>query len=144
LRVPAGGGATEKVSELIADAPKISADGRLAFCRVYDPQKKDLRPGIIATATGALVRYLDLPPGAVQRDASWINGDAEVLIVVSRDGIGNLWAVDVRTGALRPITRYDAEEIATVAVSHDRKRAAIVRGVPSSDLVLLQRTMETQ
>jgi sugar lactone lactonase YvrE len=140
LRVPAAGGPTEKVTELVADAPAISADGRFAFCRVFDPQRKGMRSAVISTETGALVRYLDLPAGATQRSCSWISSDTEILCSVSKGEVGNLWAVPVAGGPPRQVTRFEAEDIGQIALSRDRTRVAILRGTPSADIVLLQRT----
>lgn len=140
LRVPAEGGTVEKVTELIADAPAVSTDGRLLFCRVHDPQRKGLRPAILSAETGALIRYLELPPGASQRSAFWISGDREILLAVSTAGIGNLWALPVAGGPPRQITTFNSDDIARFALSMDRSKVALIRGTPSPELVLLQRT----
>jgi Tol biopolymer transport system component/predicted Ser/Thr protein kinase len=140
LRVPAEGGTVEKVSELIADAPAVSSDGRLIFCRVHDPQRRGLRPAIVSAETGALLRYLELPPGASQRNAFWISGDREILLAVSTAGVGNLWAFPVAGGPPRQVTMFDSDDIARFALSMDRSKAAVIRGTPSPELVLLQRT----
>ena len=79
---------------------------------------------------------LDLPEGH-RREARWGPTDDEVVYLITRDGVSNLWISRLKEGSLTPVTRFESGFITSFEYSPDFKQLAIGRGEVLGDVVLL-------
>ncbi len=87
---------------------------------------------VIPAGGGAMKRYETVPP-----IAAWAPDGRGLIYIDTRGGVSNLMRQTLSGGAPVPLTTFAAEQIFNFAISPDHKRLALVRGLVSSDVVLV-------
>ena len=87
---------------------------------------------VLPAGGGALQRLDTVPPSA-----QWMGDSRGFMYIDTRGGVSNLVRRLITASATVPVTQFTDEQIFNYALSPDHKRAAVVRGRLSSDVVLV-------
>ncbi|MGH9735463.1 MAG: protein kinase domain-containing protein [Candidatus Acidiferrales bacterium] len=137
MRIPTDGGKADKFSNLaIGSSSDISPDGKLVAVTFEESQVEKI--GILDSATGKLIRTLQLDPRSAWTILSFSPDGKSVVYPVRASDVDNLWAqpLDGRPGHL--LTDFTSEHILSFSWSPDGKKLALIRGHSSSDAVLFR------
>ena len=69
--------------------------------------------------------------------ALWSPDSRSLLYVSTARGVSNLWRHPIGGGKALQITKFSNDRIFRYALSHDRRKLAVVRGEVSRDVVLV-------
>ena len=143
FRVPLAGGTPQPLHESLAGAgvtlpegfhePSPSPDGRMVAGHYLDREQRGERMVVITPGKSDGVQTLP----AVPVPAVWMADSRSLLFVQTRRGVSNLWRQPIVGGGAVQVTRFTNERIFRYALSHDRRRWAVVRGDLSRDVVLV-------
>jgi len=135
MDVDGGHQVTLSDAPMLPRAPVISPDGRRIAFMLNDPIDRSIQMVVIPVDGGKPVKRVKVPRlGPMQ----WTpTGDA-VAYIRSDNGVDNLWAQPVGSGAARQVTRFREGRIYQFAWSWSGKQLALVRGNTTSDAVLIR------
>jgi serine/threonine protein kinase len=138
-----GGEASPVLPESAASTifPRISFDGKqLAFVSfTYDSKTSSFEDSIkIVDLNGDKPlqneKQVSLPS---TNNYQW-SPDGKALTYVNRAGIDNLWNISITDKKETPLTDFKSGNLSRFAWSRDGKRLFIIRGIVSSDLILIK------
>jgi serine/threonine protein kinase/Tol biopolymer transport system component len=137
-RVPAAGGEVEEVTRTRALHPAVSPDGQMIAYHYLDPYLDKWGVGIVSFQGGARVTRFDFPPTVAWRCVRWSPDGKSIAYVNSSGGVSDIWLQPSSGGPAKQLTSFKAEEILAFNWSRDGRSLALVRGVRTSDVVLIE------
>jgi Tol biopolymer transport system component/tRNA A-37 threonylcarbamoyl transferase component Bud32 len=110
-----------------------SPDGRMFSGHYPDRERRGERMVVITPGTTeGVVRLPSVPV-----PAAWSPDSRSLLYVSTVRGVSNLWRHPIGGGTAVQVTKFANDRIFRYALSHDRRRLAVVRGEVSRDVVLV-------
>jgi len=137
-KVSTAGGEVVEVARTRALRPAVSPDGQMI---AYDYLDSDLNKwgiGIVSFPGGARVTRFDFPPTVSSRFVRWSPDRQSVAFVNSPGGVSDIWLQPINGGPAKQLTSFKAEQILAFDWSRDGRSLAFVRGVKTSDVVLIE------
>jgi Tol biopolymer transport system component len=142
-RVPLSGGAPVPLTSAITSRPAVSPDGKFFACSYRENNREPSRLAIYAVEGGMPRQVLDIPPTA-DRQTQWAPDSQSLHYIDTRDGVSNIWSLDLHGRPPTPITDFRTDRIFSFAWSDDGKTLALSRGSIASDAVLITTTERSQ
>lgn len=140
-KVSVDGGEPVQVTDTRAMNPAVSPDGGLIAYHYLDSQveKSRWRIGIVSSARSRPLKRFDFPPTVApsQRFVRWSPNGKTIAFVNSPGGLADIWLQPLDGSPAWQLTDFKAEQIIAFDWSHDGSSLAIVRGVETSDVVLI-------
>jgi Tol biopolymer transport system component len=139
-KVPVDGGEPVQLTETRANRPSVSADGKLIAYHYLDPDahKSRWRIGIVSAEGGPRLKQFDFPPTLTWRVVRWSPDRQSIAYANSPGGLSDLWAQPLDGSQPKQLTYFKAEQILAFDWSRDGRSLAFVRGVETSDIVLIE------
>ncbi len=138
-RVSTDGGQAVQLTETRAQRPAVSADGELVAYHYLDPDvaRSRWRIGVVSSKGGPRLKQFDLPPTAVLRVVRWSPDQQAIVFPNTVGGVSDLWVQPLAGPLPNQLTSFNAEQIIAFDWSRDGRSLAFVRGVETSDVVLI-------
>lgn len=141
-KMPIGGGEAVQLTKTTASRPSISPDGKFAAYHYLDSSFEGSRwgIGIISLADGKRIKRFDFPSTVVERLVKWTRDGRAIAFLNSPGGVPNIWTQPIDGGDPKPLTDFKSDSIITFNWTADGSRLAVIRGVESSDVLLINRS----
>lgn len=134
-KVPLMGGTPERLFDFAASNAAIAPDGQQLVCELDHPATKEHGVGIVALATGQLLKFLKLSPAA--GSLAWMP-DGKAILYIDRQSENHQFKLQsIAGGAPRVLLDVPNESLFAVAVSADGRQIAYTSGRITTDLVQL-------
>jgi len=137
-KVPSAGGNEVQVTRTRAWRPAVSADGQMVAYHYLDSDLNKWGIGMVSFPEGARVKRFDFPPTVSSRFVRWSPDRQAIAYVNSTGGVSDIWLQPISGGPAKPLTSFKAEQILAFDWSRDGHSLALVRGVGTSDVVLIE------
>ncbi len=140
-KMPIEGGESIELTKTTASRPSISPDGKFVAYHYLDSSfdKSRWGIGIISLDDGKRVQRFDFPSTVVERLVKWTRDGKAIAFLNSPNGVPNVWTQPLDGGAPKPLTNFPSDSIISFNFSDDGGRIAVIRGVETSDVVLINR-----
>jgi len=135
-RIPSGGGALTRVSELIARLFDVSPDDKKLLVDYYDSTANRYHRGVMTVAEGRLVQTFDFSVTRSGQDFRWMPDGKGIACIQTKKLVSNIWVLPMAAGKLYQLTHFTSDLIFSMAWSKDSRNLAVVRGEVSSNVVL--------
>jgi serine/threonine protein kinase/Tol biopolymer transport system component len=143
-RVPIEGGTPVPVTgeNVNAIAPIVSPDGKWIACSYSSAQYRSATPAavyltaVIPFEGGNPVKVFDLL-GGPENHFGWTPDGHALTYTVTRGGVSNIWSQPLDGGNPVQVTDFKSDQIYFYDWSRDGKQLLVLRGTPSSDVVML-------
>lgn len=138
-KVPTDGGESVQLTKTRAFRPALSPDGEMIAYYYLDPEveKSRWRIGIVSSKGGPQVKRFDFPPTLTWRVIRWSPDRQSIAYANSTGGLNDIWLQPLDGSPPRRLTDFKAEQIITFDWSPDGRTLLFVRGVETSDVVLI-------
>ena len=137
-KMPQEGGASSKLTEIEAQVPVVSPDGKLIAClRNRDGSQYQPKIAVIPFEGGAPIKTLELNAATGARPVRWAADGLSLFYLDARQGNANLWRLPLDGSPAQPVTAFQNEQIWSFDVSRDGKQFLIARGTRTSDVVMI-------
>jgi Tol biopolymer transport system component/serine/threonine protein kinase len=134
-KIPVDGGQPVQLTNKYSKMPVVSPDGKLIACSYWIEQPG--APFVVALIPfdgGEPVKTLDFPNTAVR----WSTDGRSLVYIDTRDTVSNLWSQPIDgVGQPKQLTDWKSERIFEFAWSGDGKQLVLLRGIVTSDVVLI-------
>ncbi|MCM3873683.1 MAG: winged helix-turn-helix domain-containing protein [Pyrinomonadaceae bacterium] len=139
-KVPADGGEPTQLTETRAARPAVSSDGELIAYHYLDPdvEKSRWRIGVVSSKGGARLKQFDFPATMTRRFVRWSPDHQSIVYANNPGGLSDLWAQPLDGSQPKQLTYFKVEQIIAFDWSRDGRSLAFVRGVETSDIVLIE------
>ncbi|HEX7287381.1 MAG TPA: protein kinase [Candidatus Angelobacter sp.] len=138
-KVPIGGGTPVRVTSRLARKASVSPDGHSVVCEDGGDPAKGWRIAILDLKTGNPVRLApEIPAGEGQVPVRWSRDGHKLFFVQTVAGTSNIWEESTHGGVLHQITHFQEGRIFALAPSPDGKSLGFIRGLSTSDAVLVK------
>ena len=139
-KVPAEGGEPEQLTVTRANRPAVSPDGELIAYHFLDPDpdKSRWRIGVVSSEGGPLLKQFDFPPTLTRRFVRWSPDRQSIAYANSPGGLSDIWLQPLDGSPPKQLTDFKAEHILAFDWSRDGRSLAFVRGVETSDVILIE------
>lgn len=140
-KMPIAGGTSTALTKTTASRPSISPDGKLVAYHYLDSSREGSQwaIGVISLDDGKKMKSFDFPPTVVERLVKWTPDGKSIAFLNSPGGVPNVWTQPLEGGAPQPLTTFQSDSIITFNWSADGGKLAVIRGVKTSDVLLLNR-----
>lgn len=140
-KMPIGGGDSEAITKTTASRPSLSPDGRFVAYHYLDSgfEKSRWGIGIINLEDGKRVKRFDFPPTVVERLVKWTRDGRSIAFLNSPGGVPNIWLQPIDGGDPKALTDFPSDDIIAFNWNTDGTRLAVIRGVETSDVILINR-----
>ena len=140
--MPIGGGEPTIITKKTASRPSISPDGKLVAYHYLDSSFERSRwgIGIISLEDGKRVKRFDFPPTVTERIVKWTRDGKGIAFLNSPGGVPNLWLQPLDGGSAEPLSDFPSESIISFNWNADGSQLAVIRGVETSDVLLINRS----
>lgn len=141
-KMPIGGGEPTVITKTTASRPSLSPDGKFAAYHYLDNNSKPSRwgIGIVSLEDGKLVKRFDFPPTVVERLVKWTRDGEGIAFLNSPGGVPNIWLQPLDGSTPKPLTDFPSDNIIAFNWNADGNQLAVIRGVETSDVVLINRS----
>ncbi len=138
-KVAVDGGEAVQLTQTRAVRPAVSPDGAFIAYHFLDPDKDKSRwrIGVVSSQGGQPIKLFDFPPTVVSRVVRWSPDSQSILYVNNPGGPSDIWVQPLDGGAPKQLTNFKAEQIIAFDWSPDGRTLAYIRGVETSDVVLI-------
>jgi eukaryotic-like serine/threonine-protein kinase len=140
-RVRTAGDKPVQLTDKYSNWPVISPDGKSIACSYLEEGAAQWKLAIFSFGGGPPAKAFDMPMPYLQhfvwQRIRWTADGRALTYIDSRGGISNIWSQQVVGGPPKQSTDFKADQIFNFAWSHDGKQLACVRGVVTSDAVLI-------
>jgi DNA-binding winged-HTH domains len=139
-KVAVGGGDPVQLTEKRAMRPAVSPDGALVAYHYLDPDvdKSRWRIGVVSSEGGPRLKQFDFPPTLTWRFVRWSPDQKSIAYANSTDGLYDIWLQPLDGSQPKRLTDFKTEQIIAFDWSRDARSLAFVRGVETSDVVLIE------
>ena len=137
-KVPTAGGDVVEVAGTRAFRPAISPDGQMVAYDYLDSELNKWGIGIVSFEGGSRVTRFDFPPTVTERLVRWSPDGKSIAFANSGSGVSDIWLQPISGGPAKQLTNIKAEQILAFDWSRDGRSLAFVRGVKTSDVVLIE------
>jgi Tol biopolymer transport system component/predicted Ser/Thr protein kinase len=139
-RVPVTGGEPVALTNVPANRPSVSPDGKWLLCRLRStvPGVPLWRTALIPLDGKGSTRYFEAPRYGAPPMLQWHPDGRSILYVDMKNNVSNIWQQDLDGGAPRQLTNLDSGDVFSYAIARDGKRLAIARGEWTRDAVLVR------
>ena len=138
-KVPADGGEAVQLTETRAFRPAVSPDGGMIAYHYLDPdaERSRWRIGVVSSEGGRRLKQFDLPPTLTWRFVRWSPDRQTIAYANSPGGLSDIWLQPLDGSPPKQLTNFNAEQIIAFGWSQDGRSLAFVRGVKTSDVILI-------
>lgn len=141
-KVSVDGGEPVQVTDTRAMNPAVSPDGELIAYRYLDSQveKSRWRIGVVSGEGSRPLKRFDFPPTVApsERLVRWSPDRQSIAYANNPGGLSDIWLQPLDGSPPRQLTNFKAEQIIAFDWSRDGRSLAFVRGVQTSDVVLIE------
>lgn len=132
-----------RLTETRANRPAVSPNGEMIAYHFLDPDPdmSRLRIGIVSSRGGLPLKRFDFPPPVApgQRMVRWSPDGQATAFSNGARGASEIWLQPLNGDPPRRLTDFKAEQIISFDWSRDGKSLAVVRGVATSDVILIDK-----
>lgn len=141
-KMPLVGGDPIKITKTKASRPSVSPDGKYVAYHYLDSSSEGLRwgVGINNIETGERIQRFDFPPSVVERLVKWTRDGRSIAFLNSPNGVPNIWLQPLDGRPATPLTDFASDNIIAFNWNADGRQLAVIRGVETSDVVLINRS----
>jgi len=138
-KVPTEGGESVQLTERHASRPAVSPGGEMITYHNLDSDLDKSRwgIGIVSSEGGRRLKRFDFPPTVARRFVRWSPDGQTIAYPNSPGGVSDIWLQPLDGSPPRQLTGFKAEQILAFDWSRDGRSLALVRGVETSDVVLI-------
>lgn len=140
-RVSVNGGEAVQLTKTRASWPDVSPDGQMIGYYYLDPDvaKSRWRIGIVSANGGEPIHRFDLPltVAPAGRFVRWSPDGQSIAFINNYGGLSDIWLQPLNGNQPNQLTSFKAEQIIAFDWSRDGRSLALVRGVETSDVVLI-------
>ncbi len=137
-QLPLLGEPPTQLSNITADGPTISADGKLLACKFGEGTKESpLRLAIFSMNGGEPLQQLHYPAVTKSPLFRWLPDGRSLAYLDAQDKVYNLFSQALSGGEPKQLTDFKTDRIYYFALSPDGKQVAFARGRETADLVML-------
>jgi eukaryotic-like serine/threonine-protein kinase len=130
-----------QLTEKYSNWPVVSPDGRLIACSYRDGETSPWKVAVIPFEGGAPVKLFDIPmlsiPMLFWQRVRWSADGRALTYIDNRNGVSNIWSQPLDGGKPAQLTDFKTDRILNFDWSPDGKQLACVRGLMTSDVVLI-------
>ncbi len=135
------GGAPALLTDYYSNWPVVSPDGqRIAFAYLEEPNAP-LKVAVAPFTGGSPERVFNIPmltlPTLVWQRVRWTTNSRELTYIDDRDGVSNIWSQPLDGGKPKRVTDFNSDRLFDLAWSNDGRRLGYVRGLVSTDVILI-------
>ncbi len=140
-KMPIGGGEPTQITKTKAQRPSISPDGKFVAYHYLESIAEGSRwgIGINSIEEGKRIKRFDFPSTVVERLVKWTRDGKSIAFLNNLGGVPNIWLQPVEGGEAKPMTEFSSDSIITFNWNADGSRLALIRGVETSDVLLINR-----
>ena len=141
-KMPTGGGEPTAITQTRGSRPSISPDGKFVAYHYLDPSFENPRwsIGISSLEDGKRVKRFDFPSTVVERLVKWTRDGKAIAFLNSPGGVPNIWTQHLDGGDPKPLTDFPSDSIISFNWNADGSQLAVIRGVETSDVLLINRS----
>ena len=141
-KMPAAGGPGEAITTSTASRPSLSPDGKFVAYHYLDWtfERGRWSIGVIDLEDGKQVKRFDFPSTVVERLVKWTRDGKAIAFLNSPNGVPNIWLQPVDGGTPKALTDFSSDNIIAFNWKSDGSELAVIRGVETSDVVLINRS----
>jgi Tol biopolymer transport system component len=140
-KIPVNGGDQQQLTEKYSNWPVVSPDGRLIACSYRDGETSPWKVAVIPFAGGKPIKLFDIPmlsiPMLFWQRVRWSSDGRALTYIENRGGVSNIWSQPLDGGKPTQLTDFKTDRILNFDWSQDGKQLACVRGLMTSDVVLM-------
>ena len=136
-KVPTDGGESVQLTETRACRPTVSPDGELIAYHYLDPDLNRWGIGVVSSQGGPRLKRFDFPPTLTWRFVRWSPDRQAIAYANNPGGLSDIWLQPLDGSRPRRLTDFKTEQIIAFDWSRDGRSLAFVRGVETSDVVLI-------
>ncbi len=143
-KMPIGGGEATAITKTTGSRPSVSPDGEFVAYHYLSSIAEGSRwgIGISSLAGGERIKRFDFPSTVVERLVKWTRDGKSIAFLNSPGGVPNIWIQPVGGGAAKPMTDFSSDSIISFNWNADGSALAVIRGVETSDVVLINRSSQ--
>lgn len=141
-KMPVGGGASEAITTTTASRPSLSPDGQFVAYHYLDSsfQRSRWGIGISSLEDGTRIKRFDFPSTVVERLVKWTRDGKAIAFLNSPGGVPNIWLQPIDGSDPKPLTDFPSDSIISFNWNADGNQLAVIRGVETSDVMLINRS----
>jgi Tol biopolymer transport system component len=140
-KVPVDGGEAVQLTQTRAIRPSVSPNGELIAYHYLDPEleRSQWSIGVVSTKGGSRLKRFDLPATVTEKFVRWSPDGASVAFPNTIDGVSDIWLQPLKGGPPEQLTHLKMEHIQAFEWSPDGRTLALIRGVETHDVVLIEK-----
>ena len=140
--MPMAGGEAIPITKTTGSRPSVSPDGKFVAYHYLDSSFERSRwgIGISSLEDGTRIKRFDFPSTVVERLVKWTRDGKAIAFLNSPGGVPNIWTQPLDGGAAKPLTNFPSDSIISFNWNADGSQLAVIRGVETSDVVLINRS----
>lgn len=141
-KMPIGGGEATAITKTNASRPSVSPDGKFVAYHYLDSSLERSRwgIGISSIEDGKRIKRFDFPSTVAERIVRWTRDGKSIAFLNSPGGIPNIWTQPLDGGEPKPLTDFPSDSIISFNWNADGSQLAVIRGVETSDILLINRS----
>ncbi len=141
-KIPVGGGEPTQITKTKASRPSLSPDGKFVAYHYLQSISEGSRwgIGISSIEDGKRIKRFDFPATVVERIVKWTRDGKAIAFLNSPGGVQNIWTQPLDGGAAKPLTDFASDNIISFNWNADGSGLAVIRGVETSDVLLIDRS----
>ena len=141
-KIPIGGGEATAITKTKASRPSVSPDGKFVAYHYLSSISEGSRwgIGISSLEDGKRIKRFDFPSTVVERLVKWTRDGKSIAFLNSPGGVPNVWLQPLDGGDPKPLTDFQSDRIITFNWNADGSGLAVIRGVETSDVLLINRS----
>jgi len=138
-KVPIDGGEPVQLTDEHSIFPAISPDGKL-IAYIYQDERANPKRGlaVVPFEGGRPINRFAFPVAA-KAFIRWTLDGRALAYIDTRNGISNIWSQPLDGGPPKQLTDFKSNQMFWFDWSHDGKQLACVRGVVTTDIVIISR-----
>lgn len=141
-KFPVNGGDAVQLTTTRAVWPHVSPDSQMIAYYYLDPdvEKSHWRIGIVSAEGGRPLNQFDFPMTVAPagRFVRWSPDGQSIAFVNNPGGLSDVWLQPLNGSQPKQFTNFKAEQIIAFDWARDGRSLAVVRGVQTSDVVLIE------
>lgn len=132
----------KQLTQKYSNWPVVSPDGQLIAYSYRDGENSPWKVAVIPFEGGEPVKLFDIPmlsiPMLYWQRLRWTADGHALTYIDNRGGVSNIWSQSLDDSKPVQLTDFKADRILDYDWSHDGKQLACVRGMTTSDVVLIR------